>query len=228
MIPTGADLLRRIMDSRLLDVHVALPGQVQSFDPVTQTAYVQPMVKHVIEADDGSSDNEESYPVLKGIPVAFQRFGGYVVAGPLVPGDYVTVLFNEWSIDRFLFQGLESHPVDTTRHGWAGAVALPCGPFPQTQPITEVLDGLVIGKDGGTVLKIGTDGIVKMGATADEATLDFVALATKVATALTALKTAINNAACTPNDGGLAFKTAILASLSAWPGGVAATKVQGV
>lgn len=227
MIPTGADLMRRVLDSRLLDVHVALPGQVLAWYP-NGTVDVQPMVKHVIEADDGDVSNAESYPALQGIPVSFQRFGGYVVAGPLLPGDYVQVLFNEWSIDRFLSQGLEAHPVDATRHGWAGAVAIPCGPFPQTQPITEILDGLVIGTDGGTVLKIGADGILKIGATADVALLDPVALATKVATELTALKTAINNAACTPNDGGLAFKTAILASLAAWPGDMAATKVQGV
>jgi hypothetical protein len=55
---------------------------------------------------------------------------------------------------------------------------------------------------------------------------DFVALAASVSTQLSTLKNAITGAGVTPADGGLAFKTALLASLAAWPGSVAATKVK--
>jgi hypothetical protein len=189
MIPTGAELMRRVLDSRLLDVHTAMPGKVLAWYPTTQTVDVQPQVKHVIEADDGDVSSAESYPRLRGIPVAFPRFGGYMVASPLSVGDFVTVLFHEWSLDRFLSQGLEAHPVDAARHGWAGAVAVPCGPFPQSAPITETLDGLVVGKDGGTCLKVDAAGILHLG---DTLVTDAVVKGTTYRTAEDTLITALN------------------------------------
>lgn len=55
---------------------------------------------------------------------------------------------------------------------------------------------------------------------------DFVALAASVATQLSNLKSAIAAAAVVAGDGGASFKAAIITSLSAWPGSVAATKVK--
>lgn len=55
---------------------------------------------------------------------------------------------------------------------------------------------------------------------------DFVALAALVSSELSELKSAISGAATVPNDGGSAFKTAVVAALAAWPGSVAATKVK--
>jgi hypothetical protein len=54
----------------------------------------------------------------------------------------------------------------------------------------------------------------------------FVALHDLAEGELTTLKNAIGGAACTPGDGGLAFKTALLAALAAWPGSTASTKVK--
>lgn len=188
MIPTGAELMRRVLDSRLLDVHVALPGKVLAWYPTTQTVDVQPQIKNVVTDADGG-ELIESYPALQGIPVAFPRFGGYMVAGPLSVGDFVTVLFHEWSLDAFLGKGAEVHPVDMARHGWAGAVAVPCGPFPQSAPITETLDGLVVGKDGGTCLKVDAAGILHLG---DTLVTDAVVKGTTYRTAEDTLITALN------------------------------------
>lgn len=56
-----------------------------------------------------------------------------------------------------------------------------------------------------------------------------VALASKVATELNQLKSAIQGAATVPNDGGAAFKTNIIAALSGWPlaSDMASTKLFG-
>jgi hypothetical protein len=55
---------------------------------------------------------------------------------------------------------------------------------------------------------------------------DEVALSDLVEGELTDLYNAISGATCTPNDGGLAFKNAIIAALSGWPGSTAAQKVK--
>jgi len=52
-----------------------------------------------------------------------------------------------------------------------------------------------------------------------------VALGQKVSDALTTLKNAISSAATVPQDGGAAFKAAIVGALAAWPPSVAATKL---
>lgn len=72
-------------------------------------------------------------------------------------------------------------------------------------------------KDGNVYLGDGPSGTFKK-----------VALAEKVEQELTTLKNAINAATPTPNDGGAALKTAILAALSSWPGSVGSEKVKAV
>ncbi len=85
-------------------------------------------------------------------------------------------------------------------------------------------DGAIEIRQGATVVaKVDTSGVVHVGAASGAS---FVALATNVASELTALKTAISSAATVPNDGGAAFKANILASLTTWPGSVAATKAK--
>ena len=185
-----AQLWRKILDSRLAEVHTAIPGKVTKFDAATQTVDVQPMIKHVVETRDGG-ELEESYPEIYNVPVMYPRSGAYFVAFPLVVGDFVTILFNEWSIDRFRDAGTEVHPVDVQRHAFSGAVAFPCGPFPSADPIGETIDGLILGKDGGALVRIGSDGVVKLGASA--ATVAFLAMAQATESRLQALESAMNS-----------------------------------
>lgn len=165
MIPRGPELWRQILESRMLDLHTAMVCEVVSFDAAAQTANVQPLVKHVIRSTNGP-DFQEDYPQLLNVPVVYPRCGKFFVAFPLEVGDFVTVVFNEWSIDRFIEKGTGGHPGDLARHSLAGAVAYPGGPFPKTAPITEDLDGLVIGNDGGAVIRITEAGMISLGATA--------------------------------------------------------------
>jgi phage baseplate assembly protein V len=55
---------------------------------------------------------------------------------------------------------------------------------------------------------------------------DAVALASKVAAQLTALKSAISGAVVVPMDGGASFKATLLAALASWPASTASTKVK--
>lgn len=202
--PTGPELLRRVIDARLSDVHTSMPGKVASFDAVAQTVDVQPMIKNVISGPEG--ETEESYPVIRSVPVTYPRSGTFVMAYPLVAGDFVMIHFAEWSIDYFMEKGLEAHPVDLERHAFSGATASPCGPYPSASPIVETIDGLIVGHDGGAVLRIKDDGTIAMGSTAgtkqpaalgDDTKSEINALRTTVAAAVNALALHVHPTAAT-------------------------------
>lgn len=159
-----AELWRRIIDSRLLDVHTALPCKVTAFDATAQTVDVQPQIKNVIEVLD-EDDVVESYPPILSVPVIYPRTGATLLAFPLEVDDIVTVVFNEWSIDRFQEEGTEKHPVDLGRHSFNGAVAFPGGPYPTSAPISETVDGVLLGYDGGALVRINDDGTMELGTT---------------------------------------------------------------
>lgn len=188
--PREAELWRRVMDARLMDVHTALPCEVRSFDATAQTVDVQPLVKNVLKDPDGT-ELEESYPLIRAVPVIYPRCGTYILAFPLVAGDVVTVVFNEWSVDQVIEKGNETHPVDLQRHAFSGAVAFPGGPFSKDDPVSETVDQLLLGEDGGMLLKIDSSGNAVIASTG--ASTQPVALADDVLSRLDDLKTTLNN-----------------------------------
>lgn len=217
-IVRNAALLRQIMDARLADVHTSMPGQVKAFDASAQTITAQPLLKHVFQDADGN-ELEESYPEIRNVPILYPRAGGFVVAWPLAVGDPVLILFSEWALGLYRETGKETHPADLSRHGFAGAMALPVGPAKASDTIGETIDGLVIGYDGGGVIRIANDGTIRVGSSGG--TVQPVALGDDVETQLNvlasdinALKTAIGAWVPVPNDGGAALK----AVLTTWFG----------
>jgi hypothetical protein len=185
---TDAELWRRVLDARMSDVHTAMPGEVISFDASLQTIEVQPMIKNVIVGEEG--EQEESYPRLYNVPVVYPRTSAIVVAFPLKAGDIVTLIFNEWPIDAFREKGKETHPIDLERHGFGGAIALPGGPYPRVNPISETVDAMLVGYDGGALVKVKSDGTIEAGSTAGSK--QFVALDTKTKTEISALRNTVD------------------------------------
>lgn len=221
-----AELLRAAMDARIANVHTALPGQVVSYDPATQTASVQPMIKRVYVDADGN-EASDSLPQLLKVPVCFPRAGLTFITFPIQPGDGVLLVFAERPLDQWRTQGIEADPGDIAMHQLGDAIAIP-GVFPTAQaiPVGDVSTvGIGIGRAGGPAVHI-TPTVVELGGSMAVPPTDFVALASLVSSALATLKTAISGAAVTPGDGGSAFKAAILAALTAWPPTLAATKVK--
>ena len=207
-----AETLRRILASDRLDLHTGLPCRVEAFYPEGPTVDVQPLIKNVLRDPDGT-ESVSSYPVIRNVPVQYPRCKRFVLAFPLEKGDSVEVLFNERSIDRVYEQGREVHPGDLEKHGFSGAVAYPGFSF-KSQPVVEdISEDLVVGVDGGAVLRVKLDGTVQVGAT--ESDKQPAALAGSVKTQLDAL--AQDNALKTvllttwvvaPTDGGGALKLA--------------------
>jgi len=214
--PSDIEIIRRAMEASRLQTHTCAPGQVVSYDGALQTCSVRPAVLN--QRYDSETDPEfEAMPVLEDVPVCWLSGGGFFIHMPLAANDPCMIHFCEED-PAIWFEKAEIAPPRTLRrHGLHAWVVPGCRPKPDV--IGSVGAGMTLGQDGGTLITIGED-IQLAGTTA-------LALSTKVATELNALKDAISNAATVPNDGGAAFKAAIVAALSAWPGDLAAEKVKG-
>lgn len=139
MTDTSPDLvsvIRNAIRSALIDVHIALPGRVESYDSVAQTADVKPMLKRVLRRADMSRIAEE-LPVIPCVPVLWSRGGGAFASLPLTAGDFGWISFGDYSIDRFRSTGDDVDPGDERRFDLANAVFLPNGPFPSSNTLAD-------------------------------------------------------------------------------------------
>lgn len=152
--PEWETVIVNAIRASLADVHVAIPGRVETYDPATQTASVKPMIRRTLEAEDAETIVEEDLPILPSVPVAFPRSGDFFVSFPLAPGSFGQILFNERSIDLFRARGVEESSADERTHSLAGAVFFPVAVCPAADALAGA-DGsdMVVGEDGGTRLK---------------------------------------------------------------------------
>lgn len=203
-----AEALRRIVESQSVEMHVALPGIVKSYDASTQTADIELALTRPLPSPD-EEENEDEYealPILPSVPVAWPRAGGFYLHFPMTEGDSVLVVFNELDINSWRNSGSVSDPAVSTRHALSGAVAVP-GLYPRTNTNPSA-DGsnATLGAEGGLTVTL-TSGEMQVDGSGDAA-----ALASEVDDQLNNLKTVFNGWTPSPNDGGAALK----AALSSW------------
>lgn len=161
--PESDELLRLAIDSFLEDVHTCMPGKVESYDADKQKADVKPMLKRLIQHEDGQ-ETVESLPVIPDVPVIFQRGGGFFQSFPLKKGDLVALHFAERSIDSYLSSsGADSDPGVFTRHDLTDAVAVP-GLYPFNRAIKDISSAnMVMGDDnGGIQIHLTPDGTMEV------------------------------------------------------------------
>lgn len=188
-----SEAIRIGTEASLDEVFIARAGKVTAYDAATNTAVVQPSIKHTLFKTDGSRVFEEM-PEIPFVPVMFPRVGDFVLSLPVVPGTPVLLLFLDCSHAEWRESGQVSEPADARRHsiGWPVAFV---GLLPDTQPMssdpTDVAArtaGMVLGRHGGDArIEIGSDIKLGKGAT------DFVALASKIEDELDSLRTWLNS-----------------------------------
>lgn len=212
--PELVDVLEEAISSRLLDVHVALPARVVSYDAAQQTVSVELGVHRVLETDEGEPVAEK-LPILQNVPVSFHRVASGFLSLPIAADDPGLVIFCESSIDQWRAKGTPTPPGDRRRHSLTGGVFVP-GLTPNGEELTDpgLATAVAVGETGGAQVRI-TGGEVRAtsGGAADAS--DFVALAQAVLDRLQDLSDRIAVfervfAAWTPvaMDGGAALKTA--------------------
>ena len=91
----------------------AMPGVIQSFNPATQTASVQPAIK--MKRNLGEGVSHVDLPVVQNVPVVlpFAQGAGLLLTLPIQSGDECLLVFADRSIDNFT-QGGGLQPTVTT------------------------------------------------------------------------------------------------------------------
>lgn len=128
--PTLIEVLKEVIETRVTEIHTALPCSVVSYDSDTNLAVVQPLLKRKYKSETESV----SLPTISNVPVAFPRMGPGHLRFPINAGDNGQIIFNERSIDKWLIQGGDIDPEDKRKHSLSDAVFYP-GLNPNNDPI---------------------------------------------------------------------------------------------
>lgn len=124
-----------IADTISTQLRVAMPGIIQSFDPVTVTCTVLPAIKG---NDAGTAGKEPTnLPLLVDVPVVFPRGGGCTLTFPVKEGDECLLIFADRCIDFWWQNGGVQESVDPRQHDLSDAFCIP-GPQSQTMKISGI------------------------------------------------------------------------------------------
>jgi len=156
--PTLSRVINDAIKAGLTEIHTALPGTVESYDPVRQSANVQPTVMRRYVSENGEVV-AESLPQITDVPVVFPGAGGMRITFPVQRGDTVLLIFTEASIERWLTRGVNADPEDDRRHALTDAIAIP-GLRSFASPLTSApTDRATIGADSGARIELKSDEI---------------------------------------------------------------------
>lgn len=144
------------IDAALKDLHVCLPGIVQSFDPATQTAVVQPALQRLF-----IGDGFKNLPPLVDVPVVFPAGGGngaassFILTFPVAAKDEVLLHFSERAIDFWHEKGGVQLPAEYRLHDLSDAFAqLGISSKPRVVPNIST-DGVELRtRDGATLVRV--------------------------------------------------------------------------
>ena len=110
--------LQALKQDILSSLHCALPGEVVSFDAESQTAVVQPAVKHhPVSSRPTEGSGEISLPLLRDVPVFMP------VSFEINPGDACLVIFADCDIDAWFETGEAEVPASGRMHSLSDGFA---------------------------------------------------------------------------------------------------------
>ena len=137
-LPTDEEIWDERQRDLRATIHVAMPGRIQSYDPVHQVADIVIGVKDSLIDPEGDGEYMHiDYPLLMAVPVLFPRMGRWFMAMSVEPGDAVQLLFNSSAIGLWrrstridnvegIVRALQGRTLvgDVARHHISHAVAL--------------------------------------------------------------------------------------------------------
>jgi len=110
--------IKALKQDILSSLHCALPGTVVSFDANSQTAVVQPAVKHCsVSSRPTEGSGEISLPLLRDVPVLMP------VPFEINPGDACLVIFADCDIDNWFERGEAEVPASNRMHSLSDGFA---------------------------------------------------------------------------------------------------------
>lgn len=129
---------RLAQEGQQAQLWTALPGIVQSFDPVAMTVSVQPAVMGSVKGEGGHVQNQ-AMPLLVDVPVVFPCGGGFSLTYPIKPGDEALVVFSSRCIDGWWQGGEAVPPPDSRMHDLSDGIAI-VGPRSQAGKLDPPVD----------------------------------------------------------------------------------------
>jgi hypothetical protein len=100
--------IKALIESRIDEIHTALPAKIRSYDAKTMYAEVILLNKKELEGE------QVQIPPVVEVPVAHFNAGNFIIRPPYSKGDIVQVIFNERALDKLLISG-KSEEVKLTR-----------------------------------------------------------------------------------------------------------------
>lgn len=157
--PTWLEFVQTIVEARLVNLHVSMPGTVVTYYPATQTADIQPDIQK--EYFDGSAID---IPILPSVPIAHPRSAHSYMHLPLSSGDPVMLVFCERSLDNWKVNADSQTiaPQDSRKFDLSDAWAYPGGaPDPDAFTVQDP-SAVEISNTGGATLQVKTGGKFKL------------------------------------------------------------------
>jgi hypothetical protein len=128
------EALLAALDGRQAKIWTALPGIIQSFDPVALTCDVQPAIKAQIRASNGSTQ-WAALPLLLDCPLVPMRGGGCTLTFPIAQNDECLVVLASRCIDSWWQLGGVQVQAEFRMHDLSDGFAI-VGPFSQATKIS--------------------------------------------------------------------------------------------
>lgn len=119
-----SSVLKQAILSQLLDLHVALPAVIETYNPAQQKADVKPLLKKRYKSASQATD----LPIIPSVPVQWPSgsAGKAFLHLPLAKGDLGIVVFCDRSLDAWLAGDGKSVDVrDPRHHHLSDAVFIP-------------------------------------------------------------------------------------------------------
>lgn len=226
--PTLPEILRAYRLATGHEIRVALAGRVTRVDEVNRSVTVKvEQIPLRLDADGNATVRREPPSEIPDVPVMMSATARAETTLRLAPGDPGLLIFADYALGSWLDAGAPVPPVDSTPHGFSGAVFVPgllnSGvSIPALGAGVEARIGLVGGEslevlDTGTIVTTSSD--IRLGSAAAS---DPVVLKND----LDLLEQVFTNWAVVPADGGAALKTLLTTLIgTGWPFG--ASKIKG-
>lgn len=119
------------------NLRCCIPGIIQSYDSIHNTATIQPAIREEIVNEDNTVQYM-NLPILVNVPIIFPSCSAGSIKMLLKRGDECLVLFSDLSIDNFWKYANVQNPIEVRRHDLSDGIAIPCV---LSQPNTKPFNG---------------------------------------------------------------------------------------
>jgi len=152
-------ILNQAIRSRMMDLHVCLPGRVERYDKDKQEVDILPTLKKKYKSEESDTDR----PIIPSVPVRWTSAdsGKAFIHLPLKIGDIGWLHFSDRSIDNWL-SSTNNNPVlpdDIRIHDVSDAYFVPGGlPFPLA--FSGAHDDNIIIRNDNSIVDLAPDGTI--------------------------------------------------------------------